>query len=200
MATEENTAHPLENEWVLWEHAGGTKDPNAWKDNMKQLCSFHTLEDFWRYFNHIPKPSEVFYDGESEKRVGSEGRTVKEYSLFKRGIEPEWGDPENRTGGEWFCRQQIEGPHLNIYWQNLVLGVIGNTIDQADSNSGTRYVNGARVVDKGKHYPLFRLELWISTKDADIRNRLKDRLNNIITDGCPIPKKGHPSFDWEDHS
>eukprot|EP00957_Ditylum_brightwellii_P038404 2902943-Ditylum_brightwellii.AAC.1 len=56
-------------EWVLWEHTGGAKrDPNAWKENMKQLCKFKTIENFWRYFNHIPKPSDVFYDGETRKR------------------------------------------------------------------------------------------------------------------------------------
>jgi len=164
----------------------------------KQICKFSTIEDFWRYFNHIPKPAEVFFTGDGQKLVESEGNAVnvKEYSLFKRGIEPEWGDPGNRTGGEWFCRQQIEADCLNLYWQNLVIGVIGNTIDEPD----TRYVNGARVVDKGRNFPLYRLELWISTKDIEIRNRLKTRLMEVITDGCPPPKKGHLNFEWKDHT
>merc|ERR1719296_343410 len=98
----------LEHEWVLWEHAMGSKDPSLWKENMKQLCSFTTVEGFWQYFTHIPKPSEVFFDGENRKRVGPDSKQIGEYSLFKKGIEPEWGDPANRTGGEWFCRQAMD--------------------------------------------------------------------------------------------
>eukprot|EP00957_Ditylum_brightwellii_P101235 7714518-Ditylum_brightwellii.AAC.1 len=61
-------------EWVLWEHAGDAKrDPNARKENMNQLCKFKTVEDFWQYFNHIPKPSVMFYNRETRKRVGPEG-------------------------------------------------------------------------------------------------------------------------------
>eukprot|EP00957_Ditylum_brightwellii_P006454 489751-Ditylum_brightwellii.AAC.1 len=57
-------------EWVLWEHTGGTKrDPNAWKENMEQLCKFKIIEDFWQYFNHMPKPFDMFYDGETRKRL-----------------------------------------------------------------------------------------------------------------------------------
>jgi hypothetical protein len=117
-------------EWVLWEHAGGAnKDPNTWKENMKALCEFRTVEGFWQYFNHLPRPSEVFFDGECRKKVGPEGKTVEEYSLFKKGIEPEWGDAENVKGGEWFCRQYFESDVLDLYWQNLVMGIVGDSID-----------------------------------------------------------------------
>jgi len=120
---------------------------------MKQLCSFSTVEDFWRYYNHLPKPSEIFYDGETKKRVGPDQKVVEEYSLFKRGIEPEWGDPMNATGGEFYCRQFIDADLLNMYWQNLVLGVIGEAMEdpREDGHDGrplNSYVNGARIVDK----------------------------------------------------
>lgn len=187
---------------MLWEHAGGSnKDPNKWKENMKQLCAFSTIEDFWRYFNHIPKPSEVFFDGDSRKRVGLEGKTVEEYSLFKRGIEPEWGDPQNCTGGEWYCRAYLDGDVLNLYWQNLVLGVIGETIEGGSEETGVyeSFINGVRVVDKGKSYPMFRLELWINTKNPEVKERIRSRMMDIMTDGLPPSKKGHPKFDWKDH-
>uniref|UniRef100_A0A6S8Z3Y7 Eukaryotic translation initiation factor 4E n=1 Tax=Ditylum brightwellii TaxID=49249 RepID=A0A6S8Z3Y7_9STRA len=190
-------------EWVLWEHAGGAKrDPNAWKENMKQLCKFKTIEDFWRYFNHIPKPSDVFYDGETRKRVGPEGKSVEEYSLFKSGIEPEWGDPANRTGGEWYFRQHLEGDVLNMYWQNLVLGVVGETIEsEADDGSMRNHINGARVVDKGRpSYPMFRLELWINTKDPEIKERIRVKLVEAMVDGLPPNRRGQLKFDWKDHS
>ena len=107
-------------EWVMWEHKAnqGPKDPDKWKENMKQLCKISTVEDFWRYFQHVPKPSQVFFDGDCRKLVGTEAKTIEEYSFFKNGIEPEWGDPQNLTGGEWFCRQYLELDVLDLYWQN----------------------------------------------------------------------------------
>jgi hypothetical protein len=184
-------------EWVLWEHAGGAnKDPSKWKENMKQLCSFKTVEEFWQYFNHIPSPSQVFFDGDSRKRLGPEGKQVEEYSLFKKGIEPEWGDPQNVIGGEWFCRQSFEGDVLDLYWQNLIMALVGETMEEGDET----HINGARVVDKGKGYPVFRLELWINTRDVDQKERIRNVLVESMTHGQPTSRKAHPKFDWKDHA
>ena len=197
-------------EWVMWEHKAnqGSKDPDKWKENMKQLYESSTVEDFWRYFQHVPKPSEVFFDGDCRKMVGPEAKTIEEYSLFKKGIEPEWGDPQNLTGGEWFCRQFLELEVLDLYWQNLVMSCVGETIDDdvagdddaEDGSSLLSYVNGARVVDKSRHYPLYKLELWINTRDPVIKERIKNKLIEIITDGQPVTKRLQPKFDWRDHS
>jgi translation initiation factor 4E len=172
---------------------------------MKPLCTFSTIEDFWRYFNHIPKPSEVFYDGENRKIVGPKNTKIEGYSLFKRGIEPEWSDAANKTGGEWFIRQNLELDVLDMYWQNLVMGSIGESIedgaDTSPNKKGLSVVNGARVVDKGKGYPMFRIELWMSTRDAEVKEQVRNKLVECITDGLPPSrKKGSPKFDWKDHS
>lgn len=204
MAEETKEDQPLQNEWVLWEHksAGGSKNPNAWKENMNELCHFKTVQDFWRYFNHIPRPSEVFFDGECKKKVGPDGRTVEEFSLFKKGIEPEWGDPANATGGEWFCRQTLDGDILDLYWLNMVMGVIGETIEDGVDEERTYkdYVNGCRVIDKSRAYPMFKLELWVNTQDEKIKTRLRAKLFEVMTDGQPASKKIHPKFEWKDHS
>lgn len=166
---------------------------------MKELCTFSTIEDFWRYFNHIPRPSEVFYDGESKKRVGPKDEIFEEYSLFKKGIEPEWGDPQNKVGGEWFWRSHLDGDVLDLYWQNMVLSVIGETLE--DPALGA-HINGARVVDKGKNYPIFKLELWMDSKDMDVKEGIKTKLMEAITQGLPPNKaaKNNPRFEWKDHS
>eukprot|EP00588_Corethron_pennatum_P015505 CAMPEP_0194266504 /NCGR_PEP_ID=MMETSP0169-20130528/1383_1 /TAXON_ID=218684 /ORGANISM="Corethron pennatum, Strain L29A3" /LENGTH=192 /DNA_ID=CAMNT_0039007205 /DNA_START=99 /DNA_END=677 /DNA_ORIENTATION=+ len=190
----ETQKHPLQHDWVLWEHIAGARNPSEWKQNMKMLGSFNTVEDFWCYFNHIPKPSQIFFDGENRKKVGPEGKVIEEYSIFKRGIDPQWEDPKNSTGGEFYCRRHMEPEQLNLYWQNIVLGVVGETLD-GDEN----HINGVRVVDKGKTYPMFRIELWIDTKDVGVRDRLKARVVDCIQDGAPVSKKGHPQFEWKDH-
>jgi translation initiation factor 4E len=192
-------------EWVLWEHKSAEKkDPSKWKENMKQLCEFSTVEDFWSYFNHLPRPSEVFFDGDCRKKlaVGPEEKTVEEYSLFKKGIEPEWGDPQNVIGGEWYCRQYFEVDVLDLYWQNLVMGIVGETIEDGVDEEGTNedHINGARVVDKSRNFPMYRLEVWVNTRDPKIKERLQKRLEEVLTDGQPPSRKMHPKFDWKDHS
>lgn len=174
---------------------------------MKELCSFATIEDFWSYFNHLPKPSQVFFDGESRKKVGPKNKIIEEYSLFKRGIEPEWGDKQNVTGGEWYVRQHLEGTVLDMFWQNLVMAVVGETIedgiDLTSDKNGINVVNGARVVDKSRtNMPIFRLELWINTKDQQIKERVKTKLVEFVTHGVPgtAMVKGPPKFDWKDHA
>ena len=190
--------HP---EWVLWEHAGGAnKDPNKWKENMTPLCSFKSIESFWQYFNHMPRPSEVFFDGDCRKKVGPKGKTVEEYSLFKKNIEPEWGDPENSKGGEWFCRQHFDADVLDLYWQNLVMAVVGESMDTDLDGSGRSYVNGVRVLDKSRGYPLYKFELWINSRDPQVKDKIRQKLMDLIVDGQPSSRKTVPKFDWKDHS
>lgn len=142
-----------------------------WANLQKKVFEFSTVEDFWRNFDYVPKPSEVFYDGKSRKRVGQppQDRIIESFSLFKRGIAPEWEDKENINGGEWNLRKQGRNPDeaglLDEWWENLVLGLVGETIDIGD------YVTGARVVDKsnGKGSALvYRIELWLRTKDEQV--------------------------------
>jgi translation initiation factor 4E len=185
---------------VLWKHiACHKKDANAWKDAMKVLGTFNTIEDFWRYFNHVPRPSEIFYDGESKKKVGMNNEVIEEYSLFKKGIEPEWGDAKNKPGGEWFWRTHLEADVLDLFWQNLVLGVIGESIEEPSLGL---HINGARVVDKGKNYPIFKIELWMDTKDVEVREKIRTKLVECLTNGLPGHKfaKNNPRFEWKDHS
>ncbi len=173
---------------------------------MNELCTFATVEDFWRYYNHLPKPSEVFFDGETKKKVGPKNKTVVEYNLFKRGIEPEWADPQNATGGSFFIRQSLEMNVLDMFWQNLVMGLVGESLeDNSDITSdktGTNCICGARVVDKGRNMPIFRVELWINTRDAEVKERIRTNLVECLMDGLPPTsmRKGPPKFDWKDHS
>ena len=127
--------HFLESEWVLWEHRAPDKNSKSYEDNMAKLCEVATVEDFWRAFNNVPKPSQIFYDGKTRKRFAN--RSVESFSLFKKGIKPEWEDAANRTGAEWFCRKTFAAQQLDDYWQSLVLGMIGETMDPADQSSSS---------------------------------------------------------------
>ena len=193
-------------EWVLWEHkASESKNANNWKDNMMALSTFTTVEQFWKYINFIPTPSKVFFDGTYRFKV--DNKTIEEYSLFKKNIEPEWGDPANAIGGEWQCRQFLDSESLDSQWQNILLSAIGETMEELiDAPDGTKtlssVINGVRVVDKSRAFPLYRFEIWLSTTDTAVRDRVKDRLEEIVAQGQSLAnRKQAPSkWEWKDHS
>ena len=81
---------------------------------MNEVCTFSTIEDFWRYHNHIPKPSEIFFDGETRKKVGPNSKSIVEFNLFKKGIQPEWSDPQNACGGSFYIRQTLDMTTLDL--------------------------------------------------------------------------------------
>ena len=50
-----NVKHPLQNKWTMWYDNPGKKTSQAsWGDHLRQIASFDTVEDFWRY---VPKYS-----------------------------------------------------------------------------------------------------------------------------------------------
>ena len=196
-------------DWVLWEHksaAGGNKDKEkGWKENMSELAHFSSIPEFWNHFNHLPLPSDVFFDGECRKKVGPTMKTVEEYSLFKKGIEPEWGDPQNVTGGEWFCRQYFDPELLDMYWSNLIFGVVGEVIEDYadDSRSFMDHINGIRVLDKSRStMPMYKVEIWLNTRDPAITSKIKEKVLEVMTDGQLQggKKVTLPKFEWKDHS
>ena len=170
-----------------------------WANNQKKVFSCATVEEFWKSYAFLPSPSEVFYDGKSRKRVGPapDDRFIESFSLFKDGIAPEWEDPQNIAGGEWNLRKSGRGPDdMDAWWTNLVLGLIGETIDSGDD------IAGARVVDKsngkGAH-SVYRIELWLKTKDDLIKDQLKLKMIDVMTDGTGGGRGFNDQFQWKLH-
>ena len=195
--------HALEHAWAIWEARCPEKknlSEEEWANLQQQLCEFDTVEGFWRYFHHIPPPSEVFYDGRAKKRVGSppNERTIEAFSLFKKGVRPAWEDPANKLGGEWFLRKSLRADEVDEYWRNLVLGLVGETIEGDPGDM----ITGARVVDKSNgrgQAPTFRLELWLRTKDDKLSAQLKECMLSTITGGSPVRGLAE-GFQWKLHA
>jgi hypothetical protein len=189
-------AHQLQNTWVLWEHKQVTKQED-WKNSMREVCEFSSVEEFWKYWSFIPRPSEVLYDGKSHKEI--DGRTIDAFSVFKKGIRPEWEDPANRTGGEFTCRKTMQPEVLDIYWENLVLGLIGECIDEADDVCGCRVVDKSK---KGTNRTMFRLELWVRSGSCqqEVADKLRARMADALSDGeasKPNSKVRVPEFEFK---
>ena len=88
-----------------------------------------------------------------------------------------------------------------MYWENMALGLIGETIDDADD------ICGCRVVDKGKpksssNKTLFKLELWMRNADTVVADKLRGRLQDCLSEGDSTGRgksRNLPDFDYKKH-
>ena len=148
---------------------------------MFEIGDFNTVEEFWNFKNNLPLPSEIFYTQEGI-RMKFADRDVEGYSLFKKGIRPEWEDKLNKNGAEIFCRKMFDPRDLDEIYELLCLGLIGETIDPEDE------VCGIRIVDKSRGArPMYRVEVWFKRQDEKtkeaIQANVRDCLRrNILTD------------------
>jgi translation initiation factor 4E len=118
----------------------------------------------------------VFGDGRGKVYV--EGRIIKAFGLFKKGIQPAWEDPANKLGCELVATKSFNSDVLDIFWENLVIGLIGETIDDADEICGCRIVNQTR-----KERPTYKIEVWLRSTDEAVCMRIKNKLADALTDG-----------------
>jgi len=144
--------HPLESEWAFWydrraqqtKRARGEKD--AYESNLRPLGTFNTVEDFWRYYNHMVKPSKM--------------ENNANYHLFKSSVKPMWEDKANARGGKWIItlKGEKEKPMLDQYWENLCLALVGETLDVGEEVTGA-------VVSRRKAGD--RIAIWTRNRDDE---------------------------------
>lgn len=123
--------HPLEYEWTFWYDkrntavGGGRRkgEMQHYETNLREIGDFGTVEDFWRYFHHIVKPTVM----ESNSNC----------HLFKKDIKPMWEDEHNANGGKWVVmvgKQDREA--LDAVWEGVVLSLVGETIGESPELCG----------------------------------------------------------------
>uniref|UniRef100_A0A1B6DE09 eIF-4F 25 kDa subunit n=1 Tax=Clastoptera arizonana TaxID=38151 RepID=A0A1B6DE09_9HEMI len=153
--------HPLQNTWTLWYFENDKK--KSWEENLREIASFSTVEDFWSLYNHIKCASEL--------RIGCD------YSLFKKGIRPMWEDESNKQGGRWLIsldRKQRE-TELDNFWLEILLCMIGEAFDDHSEDVCGAVVNIRSKADK--------IALWTSDSSSSksegviyIGKKIKERL------------------------
>merc|ERR1719464_1098701 len=67
-----------------------------YSDTTHRVASFSTVKGFWKYWNHLPQPSELL-DGKKFVREGADSarNVVDALMVFRDGIKPEWEDATN---------------------------------------------------------------------------------------------------------
>ena len=111
----------LETCWTFW-YDKRTKDPNSnqsWGDHLKKINSFVTVEQFWRIYTHLKRPSQL----EKDENI----------YCFRGLNKPMWETWPN--GGVWLRklkRSEDNGWLLDKRWELLILAAIGEAFENPD--------------------------------------------------------------------
>ncbi|KAK5126787.1 hypothetical protein LTR85_009721 [Meristemomyces frigidus] len=135
-----NVKHALQNSWTLW----FTKPPSGkqdWSELLKEVITFDSVEEFWGIYNNITPASEL-----AQK---------SDYHLFKRGVRPEWEDPQNKHGGRWSYTFKT-GKANDSVWLDIMLAAIGETLEDEGDNEVMGVVINIRKA-------FWRVGLWTRT-------------------------------------
>ncbi|CAD7674417.1 unnamed protein product [Nyctereutes procyonoides] len=94
--------HPLQYNYTFWysrRTPGHPTSSQSYEQNIKQIGTFASVEQFWRFYSHMVRPGDL--TGHSD------------FHLFKEGIKPIWGMMQIKMGLASHC------------WENLILAVLG---------------------------------------------------------------------------
>lgn len=174
------TPQQLENTWVLWEQRSGARDDYK----IEKVVEFSTAQDFWRVWNGMPQPSELF-DGRKFIRTqqgSGQVTNIEAFMIFKAGVEPKWEDPANAHGGhfQFPLKLTTARPQVDEYWNNIVLAMVGNSIDECKQITGLRLVD--KLSAKAKVTDHIRIELWYNSSCTDAqKDTLKTSMEKVLT-------------------
>lgn len=110
-----NDELPLQNYWTFWYDEKATKgmERDSYASALKRLGEFGTVQEFWRYMNHIDV---------ANLPSGSNLR------MFKSGIEPTWEDAANASGGKYVF-EVPSGVAIREAWTYTLLALVGETFE-----------------------------------------------------------------------
>jgi hypothetical protein len=80
----------------------------------------------------------------------------------------------------------------DVYWENLVLGLIGETIDDGDE------ICGCRIVNKTTNKLSMKIEVWLKNRNTEAADKLKVRLLDAISEPG-LPPRSLPDFGYKPH-
>lgn len=185
--------HVLQHKWSFFLHfpTFGLDTRNYAAQAYERLADAATVEAFWRVLAHLPQPSDVFSVAVQKRVVRPKvnGRHLEAIGLFKTGVAPEWEFPLNLKGGHWECRKDFALGDLDRLWYDLVLALVGETLETG------RDIIGARVVDKSKTKRTeYRLEVWVGTAHTSATLEILERLTTLLR-----PIDPDICFEWKAH-
>jgi translation initiation factor 4E len=163
------TGHHLENTWTFWFSKKPSKMNPAfnWVESLRKLGTFNTVEDFWRYYTWLKRPTEIINNSN--------------IYMFKDEIEPMWENFPN--GGCWTLRIKKKSPVIGKWWEELLFAAIGEALQEPD-------IVGVSVSVKPKE-EIF--SIW--NRDASAKPRVGEKLRHLLglDASCPMEYKSNSS-------
>eukprot|EP00931_Biecheleriopsis_adriatica_P071513 TRINITY_DN4537_c0_g1_i6.p1 TRINITY_DN4537_c0_g1~~TRINITY_DN4537_c0_g1_i6.p1 ORF type:complete len:231 (-),score=49.88 TRINITY_DN4537_c0_g1_i6:38-730(-) len=156
---------PLRYTWSIWEQIMQSNEKSAaYSDATHKVAAFSTVQGFWKLWNHMPQPSELLEQKRMVREQPDGLHVIDAIMIFRENIRPEWEDKMNANGGhfQFQLKPNLGGGQVDEYWNNLVLGMIGATIEPANMITGMRLVDklsGPRAAN------VIRLEIWFTNYD-----------------------------------
>ncbi|EDO16203.1 hypothetical protein Kpol_1014p22 [Vanderwaltozyma polyspora DSM 70294] len=150
--------HPLNSKWTLWYTKPAVDKSESWSDLLRPVTSFGSVEEFWAVHENVPVPHEL--------------PLKSDYHIFRDQIRPEWEDTANAKGGKWSF--QLRGGHGDVdeLWLRALLSVIGETIDEEDSQ-----INGIVLsVRRGT----YKFALWTKSQEKEALCNIGARFKEVL--------------------
>jgi translation initiation factor 4E len=166
--------NPLEHRYTFWlsKRKSVLKGKN-YDQSMMKLGSFDTVQQFWRYYSFMKRPSKV--------------DEACDLMLFKHGIRPLWEDPSNRDGGRWSIR--VKRHNTDRYWENAIMAMIGEQFMVGNEICGMQL---------SLRYPYDQLSVWHrNSTDKHVVRKIGESLRRILH----LPQGGNgPQMDYRAHN
>ena len=162
----------LNDTWTVYYHAKNAQ--KKYNDNTEKLIEFNTIEYFWRTFNNIPKPTDMFSEPGLTKKLKRTGEVPGAISVFRSNSYPSWEHETNFKGFEWSLRKYKDFEEFNTLWILLLITAIGEDFEHSKT------LNGVRIVDCTVDNKLmYRIECWFSDKNHKeyFENKIKKLLD-----------------------
>lgn len=157
--------------WFTFFKKSKDKQLEEFEDNLKEIGSFATAEEFWGLYQHMKRPNSL--------------PRGCEFFLFKKGVKPLWEDSANQGGGRFLLSTKKHQSN-NKLWEDLLMATI------AMSGEQLRLVNG--VVLNVRTYEVF-ISIWTTELTAEDTAFLRTWMKTVLElpPDASIDYKRHPS-------
>jgi translation initiation factor 4E len=155
----------LLNEYTLWFtffKKPQDRQVDEFEDNLKEIGSFGTAEEFWGIYQHMKRPNGL--------------PRGCEFFLFKKGVRPLWEDEANQGRGRCFISVKKNQPN-NKLWEDLLISTLM-------LNKDFDLVNG--IVLNVRTYEVY-ISVWTKPIDEEGTAQVKNWMRNSMELGSDIP-------------
>ncbi|CEP02063.1 mRNA cap-binding protein [Plasmodiophora brassicae] len=149
--------HRLKHAFAMWV---APRTSNVFAQNYQQhlvkMATFSTVEEFWRYYSWIIRPSSM---------------TINcDFHLFKDSVRPIWEDEANQKGGKWEIH--LRKGVASRCFEDVILAVLGDQFRVGDEICGV-------VVSIKTHDDM--ISVWNrSADDKDVIMSIRDTLKQVL--------------------